>query len=85
MERFEDLLTGDEDASADVPPADVLRLRLVDGSRVIVRPSGTEPKLKCYLEVRFTPEESTDGAAARIRGAGQLAALREEMARVLGI
>ncbi|WP_375384991.1 phospho-sugar mutase [uncultured Microbacterium sp.] len=45
------------------PPADVLRFRLADGSRVIVRPSGTEPKLKVYLDVRG---ESAGEAAARI-------------------
>ena len=32
--------------------ADILRYDLVDGSRVIVRPSGTEPKLKAYLDSR---------------------------------
>ncbi|MET1061109.1 MAG: phospho-sugar mutase [Nocardioides sp.] len=34
-----------------LPPTDGLRYRLADGARVIVRPSGTEPKIKCYLEV----------------------------------
>lgn len=59
VERVDDLLDGVD----DFPPGDVLRLWLVDGSRVIVRPSGTEPKLKLYLDVRG---DSAEDAAARI-------------------
>jgi phosphomannomutase len=36
--------------SANLMPTDGLRFDLADGRRVIIRPSGTEPKLKCYLE-----------------------------------
>jgi len=46
--RIDDLLLGVD----GLPPGDVLRLWLDDGSRLIVRPSGTEPKLKLYLDVR---------------------------------
>ena len=35
----------------DLPPTDGVVWHLADGSRVVVRPSGTEPKLKAYLEV----------------------------------
>lgn len=59
VERVDDLLEGVD----DLPPGDVLRIWLVDGSRVVVRPSGTEPKLKLYLDVR---DESSEGAAERI-------------------
>ena len=43
---FTDLALG----SDALPPTDGLRFDLADGRRVIVRPSGTEPKLKCYLQ-----------------------------------
>lgn len=44
------------------PSGDVLRYRLSDGSRVIVRPSGTEPKLKVYIDA--TGDSAAAAAAA---------------------
>jgi len=59
VDSVDDLLEG----SDGVPPADVLRYTLADGSRLVVRPSGTEPKLKLYLDARG---DSADDAKARI-------------------
>ena len=38
--------------ATDLPKADVLRYRSLDGSQLIVRPSGTEPLIKCYITVK---------------------------------
>ncbi|MBW4033357.1 MAG: phospho-sugar mutase [Acidobacteria bacterium] len=46
VKRIDDFVDGFE----TFPPSDLLRLHLDGGGRVIVRPSGTEPKLKCYLD-----------------------------------
>ncbi len=35
----------------ELPPTDGIRIWLTGGIRVIIRPSGTEPKMKCYIEV----------------------------------
>ena len=55
--QTEDLSTGlrlyadGRTENLEFPPSDVLIYRLENQARVIVRPSGTEPKLKCYYEV----------------------------------
>ncbi len=41
-----------------LPPTDGLRIWLSGGVRVIIRPSGTEAKLKCYIEV-ITPDQKS--------------------------
>jgi phosphomannomutase len=81
VEGVDDLATG----SADLPPTEGLRYRLVDVARVVVRPSGTEPKLKCYLEVvvHVHPGDGVD--AARIAAAGRLDALRNGIKAAAGI
>ncbi|MFF4241619.1 phospho-sugar mutase [Actinomadura geliboluensis] len=64
-----------------LPPTDGLRFRLSGGARVVVRPSGTEPKLKCYLEVVLPVED--DVAATRARAATELDALRTALSIAL--
>jgi phosphomannomutase len=76
--------------SADLPPTEGLRYDLADGARVIVRPSGTEPKIKAYLEV-VVPVEAGPGAepdavdAARISAAGRLDAIRGDLQESAGL
>ncbi len=62
VESIDDFAEGFE----TFPPSELLRLHLEGGARVIVRPSGTEPKLKCYLDA-----VSEDGSGAeRLAAAG---------------
>ncbi|GAA1725940.1 phospho-sugar mutase [Microbacterium paludicola] len=72
VERADDLLQDPARLGGDV-----LRYALADGSRVIARPSGTEPKLKAYLDVRG---ESAEDSAARLVALEQ--AVRELLDRL---
>ncbi|MDF8263034.1 phospho-sugar mutase [Luteipulveratus flavus] len=64
----------------ELPPTEGLRYYLADGTRVIVRPSGTEPKLKVYLEAVVPVTD--DLAASRAEATRRLAAVRAEMERL---
>jgi phosphomannomutase len=72
------------DLALEHPPVDAVRL-LGDGVRVIVRPSGTEPKLKAYLETVVPVHEDAGLIAARGRGEDELDQLRAEMSATLGL
>ncbi|MFF5483583.1 phospho-sugar mutase [Streptomyces sp. NPDC012935] len=78
--RAEDLTQGTD----TLPPTDGLRYTL-EGARVIVRPSGTEPKLKCYLEVVVPVAAHADLPAARAEAAGLLAAIKRDLSAAAGI
>jgi phosphomannomutase len=66
-----------------LPDNDVLTFRTA-GTRVVIRPSGTEPKLKAYLEV-VEPVTQGDLETARTAAAASLITLRGEIAAILGI
>jgi len=74
VSRIDDLLLGVD----GLPPGDVLRLWLDDGSRLIVRPSGTEPKLKLYLDVQAGSAKKANRRLAALRAGADamLTALR---------
>jgi phosphomannomutase len=67
---FTDFLNG----WGEFPGTDAIQFDLADGRRVIVRPSGTEPKLKCYLQAIGDTSKNSQAL---------LAELRDAMAKVL--
>ncbi|MFJ9520529.1 phospho-sugar mutase [Kitasatospora sp. NPDC101801] len=83
--RADDLTAG----TAELPPTDGLRYQLagesVTGARIVVRPSGTEPKLKCYLEVVLPVTTAADLAGSRARATELLDAIKRDLAAAAGI
>lgn len=84
-----DLSLGSLEEPDGLPPTDGLLLLAEDGTRVVVRPSGTEPKVKCYLEVVVDVPAGTDDGdrvgAARRTARERLDAVRADVARTLGL
>jgi phosphomannomutase len=80
VEAVEDLADG----VGGLPPTDGLRFLLDAGARVIIRPSGTEPKIKCYLEV-IVPASDGDVDSARTIAAGALEAIKADLVDAAGL
>ncbi len=83
-------LGGSELASAEdlgegttLPPTPGALLLFADDTRVIVRPSGTEPKVKAYIEVIEPVHGTDDVTASRSRAAARLEAAQSEVAAIL--
>ena len=79
VELVIDLLAG----TGGLPPSDVLVFKLAGGRRVIMRPSGTEPKLKSYYEVRVEVKAGESITDARQRGLAELGKLRDVHQKLL--
>ncbi|WP_030871526.1 phospho-sugar mutase [Streptomyces sp. NRRL S-37] len=80
-------ITGAEDltrGTKTLPPTDGLRYTL-DGARVVVRPSGTEPKLKCYLEVVVPVATRAGLPEARAKATALLARIKQDLSEAAGI
>ncbi|MER7362004.1 phospho-sugar mutase, partial [Nonomuraea wenchangensis] len=71
------------EGSGGLPPTDGLRYRLEGDARVVVRPSGTEPKLKCYLEV--VAPVTGEVTEARVTATAALNAVGADLTVALGL
>ena len=64
--------TGDKTGPIDLPKSNVLEYRMENGCKLIVRPSGTEPKIKIYLSgkgaTRAESQETIDKMKAAVPG-----------------
>ncbi|MGP3911742.1 phospho-sugar mutase [Nonomuraea sp. 10N515B] len=79
VEQVDDLNKGE----GGLPPTDGLRYRLSGDARAVVRPSGTEPKLKCYVEV-VVPVKG-EVSDARTQATHALDALKTDLSTTLGL
>jgi phosphomannomutase len=77
-------LAGPDAAANGLPASDVLTWWLADGSRLILRPSGTEPKLKSYIEVREPVGGGESVSDATARAAARADGLAAWVARTVG-
>ena len=81
VESFVDLAEG----SDNLPPTDGLLYLTRDLTRVIIRPSGTEPKLKCYLEVIRPVESAAELPEARQAARTALDQVLDDVREALGL
>ena len=73
----------DSEPAAQLPPTDMLAFALEGSDRVIVRPSGTEPKLKVYIET-VEPVRDGDLAASRAVADRRLRTISDAMRQLMG-
>ena len=60
-----------QDAGTGLPPANVVEFRLAGGNKAIVRPSGTEPKIKLYVFAKDTTREGAEALLDSIEASGR--------------
>lgn len=71
--------------ASELPASDVVAIQLEGEHRIIVRPSGTEPKLKLYLDVWVKLENVAELRAGRLHAAELAARLAAATASILGV
>ncbi len=68
---------GARTSALSLPESNVLAYELASGSRIIARPSGTEPKAKFYFDVLESVREKESVSPARVRAASKLERLKD--------
>jgi phosphomannomutase len=76
---------GGKSSPLALPKTNMLTLELEGGSRIIARPSGTEPKIKFYFDLREEVPQGEATAGATGRAQAKLAALADDFVRIAGV
>lgn len=74
------LLESGDTYTLDMPTtSNVLQYRCADGTKLSIRPSGTEPKIKFYIEVHSEPKTLEELEAARVKSAERVQQIRTQL------
>lgn len=74
------LLESGDTYTLDMPTtSNVLQYRCADGTKLSIRPSGTEPKIKFYIEVHSEPKTLEELDAARVKSAERVQQIRTQL------
>ena len=60
---------GDKEGVIDLPKSNVLEYRMENGCKLIVRPSGTEPKIKIYLSGKGATRADSEAVIQKMKDA----------------
>jgi phosphomannomutase len=75
--------SGQGEEMLGVPPGDVLSYQLEGGTRVVIRPSGTEPKLKFYIDHREPVAPDEPLTRAEERSTSEVAVIEQALSSIV--
>jgi len=73
------LITGEEKKIDQKITSNALQFFTMDGTKISVRPSGTEPKIKFYFEVKGQLKARSDFDAAEVKAEAKIEAIMDEL------
>jgi phosphomannomutase len=83
--RVVDYSVGSEDRPRWLPATPLVILHLEGGGRVLVRPSGTEPKIKFYVDLRTVLPDGADAREIESDATAEAYAIADAMVAYLGL
>ena len=73
-----EILNG-EKSTINLPKSDVIQVILEDGTHITARPSGTEPKIKFYIEIKDVMKNTSEYDALEAKASKKVAAIKQSL------